>query len=329
MAKQRVLSGIQTSGQLHLGNYLGALKPFVALQDDYDCYFFLADLHALTVPQDPAALRRSIYHIANVYLACGLNPKKATLFRQSDVPAHAELGWILTTLTTMGELKRMTQFKDKSGQAKAASVGAGLFTYPALQAADILLYQADLVPVGDDQKQHVELTRDLAERFNHRFGQTLKVPVPLIQEHGARIMGLDDPTKKMSKSARSDLNYIALSDEPDVIRKKIQKAVTDSGAEVKGGPRQPALNNLLTIYSLLTERPIATIERDYHGKGYGEFKRGLAEVVIETLTPIREKLIDLDRDSRSTKRILEDGAVKAGRLANETLARAKQAVGLD
>lgn len=307
---------------------MGALKRFIELQDEYDAYYFLADLHAVTVPQDPEQLRAQVRHVAASYVACGLDPTQATLFRQSDVSAHAELGWLLTTLTSMGELGRMTQFKDKSGKSSEESIGAGLFTYPSLMAADILLYQADVVPVGDDQKQHVELTRDLAERFNHRFGETFKVPEPLIPKAGARIMGLDDPTKKMSKSASSEHNYIALTDDADKIRNKIKKAVTDSGSEITVSEDKPALRNLLTIYSLLTDQSVEEIAADYAGKGYGDFKQDLAEVVVEALTPIKQRHDELINDPVELDRILADGGDKARAIADSTLDAAKAAMGL-
>lgn len=328
MANKRVLSGIQPSGVVHLGNYLGALKAHVELPDSYDCYFFLADLHAITVPQEPAALRQQILGTAAAYLACGLDPKRAVLFRQSDIAAHAELGWLLTTLSTMGELSRMTQFKDKSGKSAQDSIGVGLFTYPSLMAADILLYRADLVPVGEDQKQHVELTRDLAERFNHRFGDVLKVPEPMIGEEGARIMGLDDPTKKMSKSAASEYNYLTLTDPPDVIKKKIAKAVTDSGDDIKHGADKPAVTNLLTIFSLVSGRTVAELENEFAGAGYAKFKVALADAIVEHLKPIQARYAELTADPGQVDQVLADGADKARPVAEQTLAAAKAAMGL-
>ena len=328
MAKKRAVSGIQPSGTPHLGNYLGALKRFVDLQDDYECYFFLADLHTVTVPQDPDTLRRQILDTTALYLACGLDPKKVTLFRQSDISAHAELGWLLTTLTTMGELSRMTQFKDKSGKGELQGIGAGLLTYPSLMAADILLYEADVVPVGSDQKQHVELTRDLAGRFNHRFGGTLKEPEPLIPEVGARIMGLDDPSKKMSKSAPSEYNYISLTDDAETVTKKISKAVTDSGSDVTAGSDKPALTNLLTIYGLLGGKEVAEVESEYAGRGYGDFKSGLAKLINRTLQPIQERFAALTADQSTVEAVLADGADTARPVAEATLAKAKAAMGL-
>lgn len=327
-AKARIVSGIRTSGDLHLGNYLGALKRFVAQQDENDCYFFLADLHGLTTLQDPAKLRGSIRAAANVYLACGLDPAKVTFFRQSGVSAHTELGWLLTSITSMGELSRMTQFKDKTGGQQAGAVAAGLFVYPPLMAADILLYRPDYVPVGDDQKQHVELTRDLAIRFNHRFGETFVVPEVKISQHAARIKGLDDPSVKMSKSAASAANYIAFADSPEVIRKKIAKAVTDSGDEIRTAEAKPALTNLLNIYSLLCGRSIAALEKDYAGKPYSAFKSDLADVVVESLGPIQKRLAELAKDPAYTDKALADGAAKARPVAEKTLTDAKKAIGL-
>lgn len=327
-SSQTVLSGIQTSGQLHLGNYLGALRQFIALQGSHQCYFFLADLHAATVPQEPEQLRRNIRHVAAVYLACGLDPEQTVLFRQSAISEHAELGWLLTTLTSMGELSRMTQFKDKSGKAAADSIGAGLFSYPSLMAADILLYQPQLVPVGEDQKQHLELARTLAERFNHRFGQTFTVPKPLISKEAARVMGLDDPTKKMSKSAASEYNYIALSDSAETIRRKIKKAVTDSGSEVIPGKLGPALRNLATILALLTDRSLEEVVQKHAGERYGAFKEAVAEQVVSSLAPIRTKLTTLENDPAAVDAVLDAGADKARPVAARTLQQAKSAMGL-
>jgi tryptophanyl-tRNA synthetase len=327
MPKKRALSGIQTSGDLHLGNYLGAIQPFVAMQKTYDCFFFLADLHAITVPQDPENLRRQIRETAAVYIAAGLDPERVTIFRQSMVSPHAELGWLLNTIATMGELSRMTQYKDKAG-GKEDSLSVGLFDYPVLQAADILLYQPQMVPVGRDQKQHVELTRDLAERFNKRFGETFVVPEPLIREAGALIMGLDDPTKKMSKSAPSELNRINLTDSAEAIQRKISKAVTDSGEAVTSGDDKPALTNLLTIFSLLDGRSIKQLEQAYAGKTYHDFKTDLTEVIIAGLTPIQQRLTELEQDDSMITSVLEAGADKARPVAEATLAQAKQALGL-
>lgn len=324
---KRVLSGIQPSGLLHLGNYIGALSQFVALQDEAECLFCVVDLHALTVPQDPEELREQTRALAALYLAAGIDPHKAVLFVQSHVPEHTELGWLLGCLATHGELSRMTQFKDKGrGQAGAS---LGLFAYPVLMAADILLYQATHVPVGDDQKQHLELTRDLAVRFNHRYGETFTVPEPLIRDVGSRIMGLDDPTVKMSKSAKSPNNYIALLDPPDVVRRKIARAVTDSEGEVRYDPqRKPAISNLLTIYHALTGRPIPELEEAYRHTGYAVFKGDLAEVIVQALAPLQERYRSLRADGRLLDDILAEGARRARALAAQTLAQVKDRMGL-
>lgn len=298
---KRLFSGIQPSGSLHLGNYLGAIKQWVELQDQYESIFCVVDLHAITVPQDPAILRQKILETTKIYLAAGVDPERSIIFVQSQISGVTQLAWILNTIATMGELRRMTQYKDKASgilsklastndiDGMDGSIGVGLFDYPILMAADILLYDTALVPVGEDQKQHVELTRDLAKRFNKRFGETFVVPEPFIHKEGARIMGLDDPTKKMSKSAASEYNFIALLDEPDVVRKKIMKAVTDSGNEIVYSDEKPALKNLLNIYALLSNRTPDDIERDYVGKGYADFKRDLAEVVVGFLIPFQER----------------------------------------
>jgi len=321
----RVLSGIQPSGQLTLGNYIGAMQNFVKLQDSHDCYFMVVDLHAITVPQEPAALREQTEAVAALFIAAGIDSSKAAIFAQSHVRAHAELGWLMTTVAYMGELERMTQFKDKS--AGKDSVGAGLFVYPTLMAADILLYQADLVPVGDDQKQHLELTRDLAARFNGRFGETFKVPDPYIPKVGARIMSLDDASKKMSKSNPNPGSYIALLDEPDVIRKKLSRAVTDSGREVKYDPAaKPEISNLMSIYAHCAGVTIEEIEARYEGQGYGGFKKDLADHVVATIEPLQSRYRDI-RSSGELHRILKDGADKASVVADETVRAAKEKMG--
>lgn len=323
---KRMLSGIQPTGNLHLGNYLGALKRFVQLQDEAECFFCVVDLHALTVPRDPDELREKTLEVATLYLAAGLDPRKATLFVQSHVRAHTEAGWLLQCVARMGELNRMTQFKEKSQGSEGVVVG--LYTYPVLQAADIVLYQADAVPVGEDQKQHLELARDLAERFNNRYGEVLTLPEPLIGEVGARIMGLDNPVKKMSKSAGSEANYIALLDEPDVIVKKIKRAVTDSENRIAYDPEnKPGVSNLLVIYSLISGRSIDEAVRQFEGKGYGQLKKDVAEVLVEHLTPIRERYHELRR-SGEVERVLAEGAEKANAIADQTLAQMKEAMGL-
>lgn len=354
---ERLFSGIQPSGNLHIGNYLGAIHQWVGLQDTYEALFCVVDLHAITVPQDPVELRKKTLEIAKIYLASGIDPAKSTLFIQSQVPAHTELGWILNTITTMGELSRMTQFKSKAGvdldeiskyhdkpyvtdegmalnkpefiaahiKQKFNSVSVGLFDYPILMAADILLYDTVVVPVGEDQKQHVELTRDLAERFNKRFGETFVIPEPLIQKEGARIMGLDDPTKKMSKSAASEYNFIALMDDADTVRRKIKKAVTDSGSEIVYHDEKPALKNLINIYALLSGKGTEEIETMYRGKGYGDFKNDLADVVVNFLTPFQTRYRAISDEE--VLRILAEGREKVKPLAEAKIKSVYDRVG--
>lgn len=325
----RILSGIQPSGTLHLGNYLGAIRQHIELQETADqAIYSIVDLHALTVPQDPERLSDQILSVAAVYLACGLDPNKSILFLQSHRPEHAELGWLLGTLTKLGELERMTQFKEKGRGAERASVGVGLLTYPTLMAADILLYQPTHVPVGDDQVQHVELTRDLAERFNRRYGETFTVPEAKLVESGARIMGLDDPSQKMSKSASSEYNYIALTDDADTVRRKIQKAVTDSGSDVAYADDKPALKNLLTIFAGLTDIAPVEIAHRYEGKGYADFKADLADVIRDFLTPIQARYQQHLQDRARLLDILHTGAERAKPLAQQTLVAVKQKLGL-
>ncbi|GMK39853.1 tryptophan--tRNA ligase [Paenibacillus sp. CCS19] len=322
---KRVLSGIQPSGQLTLGNYIGAMQNFVKLQETEECYFMVVDLHAITVPQEPAALREQTEAVAALFIAAGIDPAKSSVFVQSHVRAHAELGWMFTTLAYMGELERMTQFKDKS--AGKESVGAGLFVYPTLMAADILIYNADLVPVGDDQKQHLELSRDLAHRFNTKYGDYFKVPEPYIPKVGARIMSLDDASKKMSKSNPNPGSFIALLDPPDVVRKKISRATTDSGREVKYDPaNKPEVSNLLSIYSHCAGQSIEQIEAKYDGQGYGAFKKDLAEAVVSVLEPLQAKYNEI-RSSGAIHDILKQGAERASVVADKTLADAKELMG--
>ncbi|OKP71542.1 tryptophan--tRNA ligase [Paenibacillus sp. P3E] len=324
MAK-KVLSGIQPSGSLTLGNYIGAIKNFVKLQEEHECYFMVVDLHAITVSQDPAALRENSESVAALYLAAGIDPAISNVYMQSHVQQHAELGWIITTLTAMGELERMTQFKDKSSGKD--SVGAGLFVYPSLMAADILIYNADLVPVGEDQKQHLELTRDLAGRFNHRFGEFFTVPEPYIPEVGARIMSLDDGTKKMSKSNPNPGSYIALLDPPDVIRKKISRATTDSGREVIFDPAtKPEISNLMSIYAECSGMTLQQIADRYEGQMYGGFKKDLGEVLVATLEPLQQKYHEI-RSSGALTDILAEGAERARNVAAQTLAGVKERMG--
>lgn len=323
---RKIFSGIQPSGTLTIGNYLGAIQQFVQLQEDHDCYFCIVDEHAITVPQDPSELSHHIKSLASLYLAAGIDPKKSTLFIQSEVPAHTQLGWMLQSLSYIGELERMTQFKDKS--TGKATVSAGLFTYPSLMAADILLYQTDIVPVGDDQTQHLELTKTLAQRFNHRYGKTFTVPEIRIPKVGARIMSLQEPTKKMSKSDENEKGFISMLDNPKVIEKKIKSAVTDSEGIVKFDKKnKPGISNLLTIYSSCTGETIESIELKYKGKRYGDFKIGVANAVINLLTPIQKRYHELI-DSELLEITLNDGAEKAAKTANKTLTHAKKAMGL-
>jgi tryptophanyl-tRNA synthetase len=326
--RPRVFSGIQPSGTLHLGNYLGAVKNWVAMQDTHECVYCAVDLHAITVRQQRAELRRNTVDLVNLFLASGIDPERSIVFVQSHVPAHTELMWILNTITYMGELRRMTQFKDKTAGQEGEGVGVALFDYPVLQAADILLYQADAVPIGEDQKQHVELTRDVAERFNNAFGKAFVVPEPIIKEGGARVMGLDDPAKKMSKSAGSENSYIAVMDPPDAIRRKVKRAVTDSGTEVRGGPDKPALTNLLDIYSALSGEPVADIEKRYEGRGYADFKADLGDVVVAAMAPIQARIKELEADKAFTLEVLRSGAERAEAIAARTLAKVRERVGL-
>src|ERR687885_1152229 len=317
--KQRVFSGVQPSGNLHLGNYLGALKNWVSIQDLYENYFCIVDLHAITVPQDPKVLRQKVREVAAVYLAVGLNPEKSVMFRQSRVSGHAELAWLLNCIAKVGELSRMTQFKDKAQKGGAEAASVGLYDYPVLMAADILLYNAHLVPVGEDQRQHLELSRTLARRFNGLYGETFVVPEPMILDIGARVMALDEPTQKMSKSSPTPAGYVALLDEPDTIRRKIRRAVTDSGTQIAASPQKPAIANLLGIYAALAEKSILELEEQYEGRGYGDFKKDLAEVVVEALSPIRERSLELLDDPRELDEILESGAERARKVASSTL----------
>ena len=323
---KRVFSGVQPTGNIHLGNYLGALKQFVELQEDNECIYCIVDEHAITVPQDPKELKKHILDVAALYLAVGLDPKKSIIFVQSQVSGHAELGWILTCCANTGELFRMTQFKAKS-QGKE-SVGAGLLTYPTLMAADILLYDTDVVPVGNDQKQHIELTRDLAIRVNHHYGKTFVVPDGRFMKEGARIMALDDPTSKMSKSAENINSRISLLDEPSKIKKSIMKATTDSDGIVKfDAENKPGISNLLNIYSALSEKTVAELETMYEGKGYGDFKKDLVEVTIDALAPIKQRYQEI-RESKELIEILNDGAQKADAIAQETMKRVRKNFGL-
>lgn len=319
---KRVLSGIQpTSDSFHLGNYLGAVKQWVALQDGHDAFYCIVDLHALTVETEPALLRKRTLASAAQLIALGISPEKATLFLQSQVAEHNQLGWIMECLAGFGEASRMTQFKDKSAKLGADSARVGLFTYPMLQAADILLYQAHYVPVGEDQRQHIELTRDLATRFNSRYGQTFQLPEAYIMKEAAKINDIQEPTAKMSKSAGQVSGVIEILDSPDVNVKKIKSAVTDAGREVTFDLAQkPGISNLLMIHSALSGKSIAELENDFAGKGYGDFKLAVAEVVVEYLRPIRERALELLEDEKHLLDLLHQGADKARAVAHETLA---------
>ena len=322
---KRIFSGAQPTGQLHIGNYLGALKNWVALQDEYEAFYCIVNLHAITLPQEPAALRKATLDLARIYLAAGVDPSRSTIFIQSDVPEHAELAWTLSCIARMGELERMTQFKDK-GKGNAERAGVGLFTYPILMAADILLYQTDLVPVGQDQKQHLELTRDLAERFNRDYGETFKVPEPYIPQAGASIKSLQEPERKMSKSDENAAGSIFLLDDADTVTKKIKRAVTDSGTTIEFDETRPAINNLLTIYRLLTGKREEECVAHFAGKGYGHFKTELAEATVEFLRPFQERVKQYDDETLLA--ILKPGAEKARTIASETLRRVYENMGI-
>ena len=327
---KRVLSGIQpTSDSFHLGNYLGAVKQWVALQDGHDAFYCIVDLHALTVETEPALLRKRTLASAAQLIALGISPDKATLFVQSQVAEHNQLGWIMECLAGFGEASRMTQFKDKSAKLGADSARVGLFTYPMLQAADILLYQAHYVPVGEDQRQHIELTRDLAARFNSRYGQTFQLPEAYIMKEAAKINDIQEPTAKMSKSAGQVSGVIEIMDSPDVNLKKIKSAVTDAGREVTfDGVQKPGISNLLTIHSALSGKSIAELENEFAGKGYGDFKLAVAEVVVEYLRPIREKALDLLSDEKHLLDLLHQGAEKARAVAAKTLSETYKNLGV-
>ncbi len=323
---KRVFSGVQPTGNLHLGNYLGALKQFVELQEDHECIYCIVDMHAITVPQDPKVLKTHILDVASLYLAVGVDPKKSIVFVQSDVPGHAELSWVLTCCSYTGELSRMTQFKSKSHNKESAPTG--LFSYPVLMAADILLYDTDVVPVGTDQKQHIELCRDLATRVNNTRKKTFVVPEGRYLKEGARIMALDDPTQKMSKSAENIHSRISLLDDPAKIKKSIMKATTDSEGVIRfDQENKPGISNLMNIYSVLSGKSIAELEKEYDGRGYGDFKKDLVEVTVEALAPIKERFDEI-RYSDDLIRILKDGAERANVIAEKTMARVKENFGL-
>jgi tryptophanyl-tRNA synthetase len=322
---KRIFSGVKPTGPLHLGNYLGALRNWVELQHEYESFFCIVNLHAVTIPIDPAYLSGLTIEIARLYVALGIDPTISTIFVQSDVPEHTELTWMLNCTTRMSELERMTQFKDQARKQRE-SIGAGLFEYPVLMAADILLYQTDLVPVGEDQKQHLELTRDLAIRFNRDYGETFRVPEPYIPKVGARIMSLSDPSNKMSKSEDDPNGCVMLLDDSDTILRKFKRAVTDSGTEIRFDENRPAISNLLTIYQLLTGKSPAEIEEHFSGKGYAHLKSELAEATIEFLKPVQERALAIDDDKLDE--LLTEGAARAQAIASTTLDRAKANMGL-
>lgn len=325
--KKVIFSGIQPSGSLTLGNYLGAIKNWISLADEYNCYFCIVDMHAITVPKEPKDLRKNTLDVLANYIAAGLDPEKVTIFIQSHVSAHAELGWVLNCLTYYGELGRMTQFKDKSKKQENGSITAGLFTYPSLMAADILLYQTDMVPVGEDQRQHLELARDIAIRFNNRFSETFAVPEPYIAKIGAKIMNLQNPEYKMSKSDTNANSYILLSDDDDAIRRKFKRAVTDSLGVVRYTDKQPGVKNLLGIYSKITGTEIEKIVEMYEGKGYSVFKDDVAEIVANELRPLRDKRNELLKNKDYLQEVYQKGAEKAENSARKTLRKVYKKVG--
>ncbi len=328
-ARPRVLSGIQpTADSFHFGNYLGALRQWVALQEEHEPFFFIADQHAITVEQDPRQLRDRVRRAAAQLLAMGIDPERSAIFIQSQVPAHAQLSWVLQCLTGFGEARRMTQFKDKSAKGGEGQASVGLFTYPVLQAADILLYRPQYVPVGEDQRQHLELTRDLAQRFNHRYKKTFRLPEPYILKATAKITDLQEPTAKMSKSASSAAGIVDMLDEPRLSAKKIRSAVTDSGSEVRFDPEtKPGVSNLLTIFSALTARPVEELEEAYAGRGYGDLKGDLAEVVVDFVTPFRDRTLELLEDHAELDAVLRAGAERASAVAERTLGDVYDRVG--
>lgn len=325
--KKRILSGIQPTGTFTLGNYVGAVRNWGALQEEYECLYMIANLHALTVRQEPAALRRQTREAAAMVLASGIDPQKSTVFIQSHVPAHAELSWVLSCNTQFGELSRMTQFKDKSAK-HADNVNAGLFTYPALMAADILVYNADLVPVGVDQKQHLELTRNIAQRFNNLYSPTFTLPEPYIAKTGAKIMSLQEPEKKMSKSDTNVNSFILMTDDPDTILRKCKRAVTDSEGTVRAGDDKPGVTNLMSIYSVLTGKDFAAIEAEFAGQGYGVFKEAVAGSIIDTFRPIQQEYARILADKDYLDGILSEGAAKASHMANRMVNKVYKKVGM-
>lgn len=326
-SKKVIFSGIQPSGALTLGNYIGALRNWAALQDDYECFYCVVDMHAITVRQDAAALRRRCVETMALLIACGIDTDKSTLFMQSHVSAHAELAWALNCYTYMGELNRMTQFKDKSARF-SDNINAGLYTYPVLMAADILLYQANLVPVGQDQKQHLELARDVAERFNSAYSPTFAVPEPYIPKVGARVMSLQDPTKKMSKSDDNENAYISLVDDADAVVRKVKRAVTDSDGQVRFTEDKPGVSNLISIYSACSNKDIAAIEAEFANSGYGELKEAVAESIISVLEPLQKRFRDILDDKAYCNEVIAKGRDNASRVASKTLAKVYRKIGL-
>jgi len=324
--QKTILTGAQPTGILTIGNYLGAIRHWVDLMNDHDCFFFIADMHAITVPYVPADLRMRTRSLAAQYIACGLDPERSNIFVQSHVTGHSELAWLLSCLTPIGELQRMTQFKDKSAN-QSGPINSGLLYYPVLMAADVLLYNADAVPVGEDQKQHLELTRNVAERFNSVYSDTFKVPEPLIASTGGRIMSLQDPSRKMSKSDDSDAAYILLTDEPAQIRKKLARAVTDSGSEVKASPEKPGVTNLLNIYSVFTGKSLEDCEAEFEGKGYGDFKKAVGEAVVEGIDPIRTRYNELMQDKAYLDSVLKRGAEAAQKRAYRMMSKVYRKAG--
>lgn len=328
MDKKIILSGIQSTGNLTIGNYLGAINNWIKLQDEYDCYYMIADLHSLTVRNDPEVLNQRAKQVIALYVACGLDPEKNNIFIQSHIPAHTQLSWVLNCYTYMGELNRMTQFKDKS-QKHADNINSGLFTYPVLMAADILIYNANLVPVGDDQKQHLEIARDIAQRFNSIYGETFVVPEAYISNCGERIMGLQDPLSKMSKSAKNLNDVIFITDKPDEIRKKLKKAVTDSENRVRYDiENKPGVSNLMTIYSLMKEKSFNEIEEEFKDKGYGDFKMAVADSIIDKLEPVQKKYNELMSNPKQLKAIYEKGDKKAKEKTEKLLKEVYKKIGL-
>ena len=325
--KKTIFSGVQPSGNLTLGNYLGALRNFCRLQDEYNCYYCVVDMHTLTVRQNPEELRERSYALLALYLACGLDPQKNVLYLQSHVHEHAELAWILNCYTYNGELSRMTQFKDKSSK-HADNINAGLFTYPVLMAADILLYQSDFVPIGQDQKQHLELSRDIADRFNRLYGKTFVIPNPLLSRQGAKIMSLQDPDKKMSKSDTNTSNFVLIVEDPSSIIKKFKKAVTDSGSEVRyDEENKPGISNLINIYAAVTDKNVIEVEHEFENARYGEFKAAVGEAVVSALTPVRERYAQLMQDKGYLDEVLKYVRMKASEIASVTLKDVYEKVG--